>query len=297
MDCEALIVPVNRRFHTSDVSGVATATSNITNNRSAILAQIDCTERHSLPTDVAMRLGKRNQPVCAIISNSQGVHLDMCKPTCSDKAETRRTDCHCDSPPWQATCGPSFDCWMTSDGSSDRVGFAIGTGRCGTLFLYEVMGSEPAVASSHERNPENEAFHRYCKWHGCPSTTRAFCGRRAGDRRPRVGHSFGVSPYLALSVRSSERFGASSCSDTPAGRRRDLFVHKASTASPMRSNPECRRLPGPEPRPFLHLLRHISPRGDSSGLEREPRWAGPGSGSLQRTLARSPGRVTPDSYE
>ena len=50
----------------------------------------------------------------------------------------------------------------------NKVGFAIGTGRCGTLFLYQLMEKEPQVASSHERNPDNETFHRYCKCHDLP---------------------------------------------------------------------------------------------------------------------------------
>ncbi len=57
---------------------------------------------------------------------------------------------------------------------SNKVGFTIGTGRCETLFLYERMENEPMVAGSHERNPDNEAFHRYCKWNGLPVDDEGF---------------------------------------------------------------------------------------------------------------------------
>lgn len=49
-----------------------------------------------------------------------------------------------------------------------RVGFATGTGRCGTQFITKVFAMEPTVSSSHERNIHNESFHRYCKWYDLP---------------------------------------------------------------------------------------------------------------------------------
>jgi len=95
---------------------------------------------------------------------------------------------------------------------SDKTGFAIGTGRCGTLFLYEIMGHEPDVASSHERNPDNETFHRYCKWHGLPVDDEGFLATKEREIRAdleRRAFSFEASPYLSLSVRELyERFGA-----------------------------------------------------------------------------------------
>lgn len=47
-----------------------------------------------------------------------------------------------------------------------RVGFCVGTGRCGTTFLSAVAGREPEVASSHERLRLAATFHMFCKWHG-----------------------------------------------------------------------------------------------------------------------------------
>lgn len=47
-----------------------------------------------------------------------------------------------------------------------RVGFCVGTGRCGTTFLAALAGREPAVAASHERLRLAATFHMFCKWHG-----------------------------------------------------------------------------------------------------------------------------------
>lgn len=96
--------------------------------------------------------------------------------------------------------------------AANRVGFAIGTGRCGTVFLYEAMAKEPGVASSHERNPENEAFQRYCKWHRLPVDDEGFLATKEAEIRADLSacvYSFEASPYLALSARElHERFGA-----------------------------------------------------------------------------------------
>ena len=93
-----------------------------------------------------------------------------------------------------------------------KVGFCIGTGRCGTLFYYELAGREPRVASSHERNPDNEAFQRYCKWHGLPVDDEGFLAAKEHEIRNDLkdrDFSFEASPYLSLSVRELHaRFGA-----------------------------------------------------------------------------------------
>jgi len=95
---------------------------------------------------------------------------------------------------------------------ANRVGFAIGTGRCGTLFLHQLMEKEPDIASSHERNPENEAFHRYCKWHRLPVDDEGFLATKEKEILVDLEHhpySFEASPYLALSVKELyARFGA-----------------------------------------------------------------------------------------
>src|SRR3954467_7366201 len=47
-----------------------------------------------------------------------------------------------------------------------RVGFCVGTGRCGTTFLSQAAALEPDVASAHERLRLGATFHMFCKWHG-----------------------------------------------------------------------------------------------------------------------------------
>ena len=80
------------------------------------------------------------------------------------------------------------------------------------MFLYEAMAKEPGVASSHERNPENEAFQRYCKWHGLPVDDEGFLATKEEEIVADLAsssYSFEASPYLALSARElHERFGA-----------------------------------------------------------------------------------------
>lgn len=94
----------------------------------------------------------------------------------------------------------------------NKVGFTIGTGRCGTLFLYQLMEKEPQVASSHERNPDNETFHRYCKWHDLPVDHEGFLATKEKEIRADLethAYSFEASPYVSLSVKElHERFGA-----------------------------------------------------------------------------------------
>ncbi len=93
-----------------------------------------------------------------------------------------------------------------------QVGFAVGTGRCGTHFLDAVLRREGAVASSHERNPLNETFHRYCQWYRLPVDHEGFLDAKAGEiAHDLEGHelSFEASAYLSLSISELHgRFGA-----------------------------------------------------------------------------------------
>jgi len=151
----------------------------------------------------------------------------------------------------------------------DKTGFAIGTGRCGTLFLHQVIGLEPEVASAHERNPENEAFHRYCKWHGLPIDNEGFLAikeREIRDDLARRSFSFEASPYVSLSVLElHERFGARF---VLLLRRPDgvvtSFAHKGFYQRPYRvANPDLAagyQDQSPE-RSFTFFAR-ISPRGE-----------------------------------
>ena len=152
---------------------------------------------------------------------------------------------------------------------ANRVGFTIGTGRCGTLFLYHVMEKEPDVASSHERNPENEAFQRYCQWHCLPVDTEGFLATKEREIRADLDHraySFEASPYLALSVSGlHERFGAKFLFLI---RRPDgvvtSFVHKGFYDRPYSvGNPDF--APGYQdqrPNQFFTFFARISPRGE-----------------------------------
>jgi hypothetical protein len=150
-----------------------------------------------------------------------------------------------------------------------KVGFAIGTGRCGTLFLHQVMEKEPDVASSHERNPENEAFQRYCKWNSLPVDDEGFLATKEKEILADLEQrhfSFEASPYLSLSVRElHERFGAKFLFLI---RRPDgvvsSFVHKGFYRNPylMRDLDLAAGYQDQSPERFFTYFARISPRGD-----------------------------------
>ncbi len=54
------------------------------------------------------------------------------------------------------------------------VAFCVGTGRCGTTFITELLGLEPEVAASHERLRLAACYHMFTKWHGLPSDAEGF---------------------------------------------------------------------------------------------------------------------------
>jgi len=149
-----------------------------------------------------------------------------------------------------------------------RVGFAVGTGRCGTLFLHQAAAGEPAVAASHERNPDNESFHRYCQWHRLPVDDEGFLAtkeREIAEDLAQRAFSFEASPYLSLSVRQLyQRFAARF---VLLVRRPDSvvtsFAHKGFYRKPYRvGDPELAagyQDQGPE-RIFTFFAR-VSPRG------------------------------------
>ncbi|QEH32403.1 hypothetical protein OJF2_08730 [Aquisphaera giovannonii] len=89
-----------------------------------------------------------------------------------------------------------------------RVAFAVGTGRCGTHLLHELLAAEPSVSSHHELNPPNEAFHRYCRWNELPVDDRGFLDIKAREialASPPDGLFFEASSYLSLSVKQLHR--------------------------------------------------------------------------------------------
>ena len=93
-----------------------------------------------------------------------------------------------------------------------RVGFCIGTGRCGTTFLAEVAGREPEVASSHERLRLGATFHMFCKWHGIAVDSEGFLLDREDAIRRDLAQrrfSFECSALLSHSLEDLfERFHA-----------------------------------------------------------------------------------------
>ena len=84
-----------------------------------------------------------------------------------------------------------------------KVSFAIGTGRCGTKFLYQLFQKENGVASHHERHPLSDTFQRYCQWNQLPVDTAGFLAQKEEGIRQDLSkytHSFEASAYLSLSV-------------------------------------------------------------------------------------------------
>ena len=101
---------------------------------------------------------------------------------------------------------------MSTRNMRGNVGFAIGTGRCGTKFLAEVMTQESYASSVHERNPLNETFHRYCKWYNLPVDHGGFLHTKTLEIQQDLEQyrfSFEASAFLSLSVQELyDRFDA-----------------------------------------------------------------------------------------
>lgn len=93
-----------------------------------------------------------------------------------------------------------------------RVGFCVGTGRCGTTFLAELAGREPDVAASHERLRLAATFHMFCKWNEIPVDPEGFLVDREAairDDLARSPFSFESSALLSHSLMElHQRFGA-----------------------------------------------------------------------------------------
>jgi hypothetical protein len=88
-----------------------------------------------------------------------------------------------------------------------RVGFCVGTGRCGTTFLAAVAGREPEVASSHERLRLGATFHMFCKWHGIPVDSEGFLlDREEAVRRDLAERRFSFECSALLSHSLEELF-------------------------------------------------------------------------------------------
>ena len=101
---------------------------------------------------------------------------------------------------------------MVQELFKNSVSFSVGTGRCGTRFLYELLRREPGVAASHERNRTGEAFHRYCEWFALPVDREGFYWAKRNEILSDLEknyHSHESSAYLSLSIIDLyERFDA-----------------------------------------------------------------------------------------
>lgn len=90
--------------------------------------------------------------------------------------------------------------------------FALGTGRCGTVFLYKVFSQEPKVASHHERHVLSDTFHRYVKWNDLPVDHAGFLAiKEEGVLNDLSNHevSFEASAYMSFSIKElSDKFNA-----------------------------------------------------------------------------------------
>jgi hypothetical protein len=90
---------------------------------------------------------------------------------------------------------------------SGRVGFCVGTGRCGTTFLAALMAREPGVASAHERERLGATFHMFFKWHGLPIDSEGFLANKEADvRRDLADHRFSFESSALLSHSLAELF-------------------------------------------------------------------------------------------
>ena len=93
-----------------------------------------------------------------------------------------------------------------------KVAFAVGTGRCGTTFLADILNTDRAIASYHELHPLEDTFHRYCKWNRLPVDDQAFLAnkqRQIAEDLSRGKSYFESSAYLSTAVQ--ELYGRFGC--------------------------------------------------------------------------------------
>ncbi len=90
------------------------------------------------------------------------------------------------------------------DSTPLKAAFAVGTGRCGTHLIAELLGRERDVKSCHERDPLTDTFHRYCRWYRLPvdaSGYIAYKRRNIESDLEQARISFEASAYVAFAVR------------------------------------------------------------------------------------------------
>jgi hypothetical protein len=150
---------------------------------------------------------------------------------------------------------------------TDKVGFAIGTGRCGTLFLHQLLAAEPEVASAHERNPESEAFHRYCMWHDLPIDDEGFLAAKEKEIRSdleRRAYSFEATPHCRFREGAARALRRQFLPDSPPDGVVTSFVHKGFYRSPyvVRNVARAAGYQDQSPERFFTFFARISPKGE-----------------------------------
>lgn len=150
---------------------------------------------------------------------------------------------------------------------SGRSAFAVGTGKCGTHFLVELLKWEPDVAASHEREPRLQTFHRYCKWYNLPVDNEGYLQAmetRIADDLKNHSLSFEASSHLSLSIRElHERFSAKII--LLVRHPRDVvrsYLKKGWYAEPIVQDRRDLALGYQDYGRFHHFLGRIVPRGD-----------------------------------
>jgi len=152
--------------------------------------------------------------------------------------------------------------------ANNAVSYALGTGRCGTKFLYKLLDLEPNVSSVHERNSLNETFHRYCKWYGVDIDNEGFLHTKEKEIQADLAKSdfsFESSAYLSLSVEELyQRFNAKFILLVRAPEKVvNSYLRKGWYDKPfIRANAD---LPPSyqESKRFHHFLGRLAPSGDA----------------------------------
>lgn len=101
---------------------------------------------------------------------------------------------------------------LNQSGAQQPPAFAVGTGRCGTHLLQELMGLHPGIDAHHIQNPDADSFYRYCAWNEFDVDQGGFLEARrhwieAASKSGRV--YFESNPYLSFHINTLyQAFGA-----------------------------------------------------------------------------------------
>lgn len=149
-----------------------------------------------------------------------------------------------------------------------NTAFAVGTGRCGTKFLYELFNGHPGVDAHHEQAPLSDTFLRYATWYRLPVDLTGCWSQKAGavaEARNQGKAYFESSAYLSLNIMELyERFDAKVILLV----REPTAVIRSYQSKGWYANPLLRENPnlaaGPQPyfnKPHHHFSR-IAARGE-----------------------------------